>query len=53
MAVDVADIVVVSATFLYVFESEEENDEKDRCRRIRRRPRCLWVHNVNHLREVC
>ena len=33
MAGDVADVFVASATFLYVFESEQENDEKERRRR--------------------
>jgi len=51
MAADVADIVVASATFLYVFE--EENDEKERRRRIRRRLWRFWIHDVNHRREVC
>jgi len=42
MAADVADVVLASATFLYVFESdlnEEENDEEERRQRKRRRPR--------------
>jgi len=42
MAADVADVVLASATFLYVFESdlsEQENDEEERRQRKRRRPR--------------
>jgi len=42
MAADVADVVLASATLLYVFESdlsEEENDEEERRQRKRRRPR--------------
>jgi len=51
MAGDVADVVVASATFLYVFE--EENDEKERRWRIRRRPWRFWIHDLNHRRELC
>jgi len=50
MAANVADMVLASSTFLYVFESdlsEEENDEERRQRK-RRRPRRFWIHDVNH-----
>ena len=45
----VADVVLASATFLYVCESdlsEDENDEEERRQRKRRRPRRFWIHDV-------
>ena len=56
MAADVADVVLASPTFLYVFEtdlSEEENNEEECRQRKRRRPLRFWIHDVNHRRELC